>query len=137
MEEACDQPPNLRRPAVGDKPGRLRDDAEGLLQNAALDPIKHVGVVDETDAALNILQRVPGKGAPGRFDQAKDQARPGVDGDRAVFQTDEELFEAAAAHGLDGLGVDDDVGAERALKLVVTIADGVAEETLGGARFIL
>ncbi len=52
------------------------------------------------DAALDVVQGVPGEGAPWRLAEQEAERGPGVDGDAAIFQTVDQRFEARLAdHG--------------------------------------
>mgnify|MGYP006995075814 CR=1 FL=1 len=101
---------------------RARERPEGAAQHGALHPIQEQGVVDDADAAADVIDRAAGECAPGERRRDEPEGGPAVDRDRAVVQGGESALEPAAERLL-GRRVDEQVRAERALQLLVRVGD--------------
>ena len=122
----ANRPPPL---ITGSDRGKGRN---GPRSTGALHAVEQQRVVHDADAAADIVEGVSGESAPGQGRGDEADRRPSVDRDRAVPQLSDGALEPGAERFLRGR-VDQQVGAEGALQLVVRVRDRGVEEPLPGA----
>ncbi len=78
---------------VGNEPGGFGAAAEGSVDHASFRTVEEESVVDDPNAALNIVQFVSREGAPGGGSKGKVQGGPMIDGNRTVSQRCDHVLE--------------------------------------------
>jgi hypothetical protein len=133
---------DLVGPFVGDEPGRAWQQRHRAMQQIAwIGPKRRIKycafgfveqhrVVDESTAALDVVERMAGKRAPRRLRQQEAQSRLGIDGDAAVAKVRQNLLEPFAEF-FERARMDQDVGTQRPRQVVVAILDRGAQVALG------
>ena len=124
---------------VGDEPRRARQQGELPRQKSArkrpprglnnhpLSAVQHKGVVDGSDARLDVLWCVTRKSAPRTGCRQKRQSGPCIDRDGAVVQSCDNLLELLFTNLADCLGVDQNIRPQGSVEFVVGIGHGVAQ----------